>query len=467
MTTNAAILLAGAAGLAFASIASAADERTPPRMIKTRESVVDLEALVYSRSSWGTCPNGKSFQLNALSTHKGWQYATWYDAKRRLCVGRRKLPDGVWETVHFDDYVHKATDTHNTTQLGICPADGTLHMAFDHHGSPLHYRVSRKGVTTRPDAVKWAANLFGPVTSKLNPDGPREGSVTYPTFCRAPGGDLFLLWRRGGSGGGDWRLAEYDGKAGAWKALGAVLSGKGAYKDSASRCAYPNGIDFDAKDRLHLTWCWRESPNPMSNHDVCYAYSDDRGRTWFNNAGERAGETGETPLRVDTPGIAAIKVPTGRGLINTTGQAVDGKGRIHVVTWHLPSGAKANNWSGAKKNRRYFHYWRDLEGAWHRNAIAPRVMMGARPKLCFDARDNLYVVFKALGVATATAAAQWKNWTVAYAEPGTFLSEPAVDVCRWRGESVLSIYAQRRPEKPGGASPLCVFDLKPAGGPGP
>lgn len=434
-----------------------------PGIEKIGESVIDPNALVYTKDRWGTCPNGKSHQLDAMATHAGWQYATWWDAKRRLAVGRRKLPAGEWETVHFDDYLHKREDTHNTTQLGVCAKDGTIHLAFDHHGDPLHYRVSKKGVATRPGETKWAADLFGPVTSKLNPGGKPEGGVTYPTFCLAPDGNVFLLWRRGGSGNGDWHLAEYDGGTGAWKSLGVIVSGKGDYKGSSSRCAYPNGLDFDAGGRLHLTWCWRESANPMSNHDLCYAYSDDRGRTWFNSAGAKAGKAGPEPIRAGTPGIAAVEIPTGRGLINSTGQAVDGKGCIHVVTWHLPADAPATkDWEGASAARHYFHYWREMDGKWRADDIAPKVVLGARPKLRFDAKNNLYLVFRAGGIAAATAGEEWKDWKVVHTEPGGFLSEPSVDFCRWRDEGVLSLCAQRRPDKPGSPSPLCTLDFRPA-----
>jgi hypothetical protein len=33
----------------------------------------------------------------------------------------------------FDDYPQTTDDGHNTVQMGICPADGTVHLAYDHH----------------------------------------------------------------------------------------------------------------------------------------------------------------------------------------------------------------------------------------------------------------------------------------------------------------------------------------------
>ena len=143
-------------------------EATVFRLKKTAESVVDPAALVYTKDAWGTCPNGKAFQQDGIASYDGWQYATWWDGERRLCIGRRKLPGTRWETIRFNDYRHRGTDTHNVSVLGICPKDGTIHLAFDDHNHPLHYRVSRKATATKPDKVRWTAELFGPVTSRLS-----------------------------------------------------------------------------------------------------------------------------------------------------------------------------------------------------------------------------------------------------------------------------------------------------------
>ena len=46
--------------------------------------------------------------------------------------------------------------------LGVSHGDGTLHIGFDQHDNPLHYRVSKAGVATNPGKVKWSADIFGP-----------------------------------------------------------------------------------------------------------------------------------------------------------------------------------------------------------------------------------------------------------------------------------------------------------------
>ena len=73
------------------------------------------------------------------------------------------------------------------------------------------------------------------------------------------------------------------------------VTGEGTFDTSTSRCAYPNSVRYGPGARLHLSWCWRENPpdEPLdlrTNHDLCYAYSDDFGRTWKNNLGAEIGQ---------------------------------------------------------------------------------------------------------------------------------------------------------------------------------
>ena len=455
-----AVALATGIPLCAALGAQRSREVAAPRLKMIRESVLDPAALVYPKRSYGYTPNSVSCQGSAMGTHRGWQYVTWWDGARRLCVARRKLPHAAWETIRFEDYRHRATDTHNTAELGICAKDGTIHLAFDHHCHPLHYRVSAKGAATSPAEVKWTAGLFGSVTSRLNKDGKRLGSVTYPKFRMTPAGNLLLLWRTGSSGNGDWLLAEYDGASGRWTVFGVVLSRHGSYRGSGARCAYPNGLDFDANGRLHMSWCWRETGNPRTNHDVCYAYSDDGGRTWFDSTGRRAGKAGTKPIRVDTPGIAVWKVDPGNGLINSCGQAIDGKGRMHIVVRQGMSGFE--NPRLRKKTRNhlcYVHYWRDLSGTWHQAPIDPNTAMGARPEIRSERNDTLYLVSDPVHVAAAAAASGWKDWRVVYTHPTAFLGEPVIDYSRWKKEQILSVFGQTKAGKLGVPAPLLVVDL--------
>ncbi len=218
--------------------------------------------------------NGLAFQQDALASHKNYQYVAFYDAGRRVCLGRRRLPAGDWQVIRFADYDFKSNDAHNTISLGICPKDGTIHLAFDHHGSPLHYRASRKGVATCPEETAWEASLFGPIVSEVEQG--KSIRITYPRFWQTPDGGLQFCYRQGGSGNGDRMLVDYDSEAGTWVDTRQIDSREGTFRDamgeSRSRCSYPNGYDYGPFGRLHVTWVWRESAQG-ANHDLMYAYS--------------------------------------------------------------------------------------------------------------------------------------------------------------------------------------------------
>jgi hypothetical protein len=450
-------------------VASSAESLADVRTTKIRDTVVDSRALTI-KGGFGQAINGLAFQQDAVVTHGGYQYVGYYSGKRQVCIARRKLPAGNWETMRFKDYDFKSNDAHNTISIGVCPKDGTIHISFDHHNSGLHYRVSRKGIATRPEAVTWGTALFGPVTGELEEGKAIE--ITYPRFLQTPDGGLQFCYRRGGSGDGDRMLADYDPKTGKWINTRQIDSRNGVFTDakgkSRSRCSYPNGYDYGPYGKLHATWVWRES-SQGANHDLMYAYSEDRGRTWLNNAGQKL----EGPPAVNSPGITVVNIPQTLGLMNTHGQAVDSEGRIHVVMWHcsVESLAAANSrpgehrW-GPPEARRYHHYWRDKDGKWERREL-PGVA-GNRPKLFVDKNDNVYLVFRNndlfvqsgdLVIATATAASRWTDWKVIHTEKGPFVNEMLADPYRWKMNGILSVMVQGAPEKANEATSLRILDF--------
>ena len=453
-------------------LASSADSLAGFKVTRTGDSIVDAKALTI-KGGFGQGINGLAFQQDAVATHGRRQYVGYYDAKRQVCLARRKLPAGKWETVRFKDYQFKSNDAHNTISLGICPRDGTIHLAFDHHVHPLHYRASGKGAATNPQAVKWDASLFGAVTSELEKGKPIR--ITYPRFWQTPKGDLQFCYRRGGSGNGDRMLVDYDGKTGAWANTRQIDSRKGEFSDamgkSRSRCSYPNGYDYGPQGKLHTTWVWRESAQG-ANHDLMYSYSADGGKTWLNNQGK----TLNRPPHVASPGVKVVDISRKYGLMNTHGQAVDSRGRVHVVMWHCSdeslqaAGSKPgeHRW-GPPAARRNHHYWRDRKGHWRHTELPGAA--GARPKIFIDTRDNAYVIYSGswsrgiffpkgnLTIAAATSKSNWKDWKTVYVEKGPFGNEMLIDYYRWKQDKILSVMVQESPKKPHQATPLRIVDF--------
>lgn len=149
--------------------------------------------------------------------------------------------------------------------------------------------------------------------------------VAYPRFVTTPEGRLQFSYRTGISGNGATELAEYDGD---WHKLGKWSSTTGAYLSrgatSGTRSLYLHGLAYGPGERLHASFTWREG-NPavlchlggITNHDTGYVYSDDRGRTWRNNAGTQVATTGSGALLgVRSPGHVVDPLNVDHGLIN-------------------------------------------------------------------------------------------------------------------------------------------------------
>ena len=433
------------------------------QLVELGDSLVDEKALNFGDSpttNFGTNVNGKTHQQWPMQTYMGYQYATWYDHNRYVCIARRKLPAGEWEVIRFTDYQILNNDSHNVTVIGIAEGDGSIHLAFDHHANELKYRHTAPGVASDPEGVEWNASLFSGVLHELGPVGHID-RFTYPRFVPMPNGNLMLYYRYLTSGNGDSVIREYDAQLHQWNpGLGKFIArdmGTFTWDGATSlyRYAYINAISY-AGNRLHVTWIWRdrfEKTSADNNHDLCYAYSDDDGRTWKNNAGEQVAATGSSFITIDSPGIVVAPVPPRQNLINQCTHYAFPDGTIHVMMRHYVSGTTST---------KYHHYWRDAGGDWNVQVLS---FSGSRPSLVGDPHKNLLLVHTSGGrtrIAHGIPDASRTSWTwvndfaqTAYTDGG----EGVVDFSRWQMEQILSTYSQEVKtgtlETP---TPLRVFD---------
>ena len=497
-----------AVGFAAVSLANVSDGAIAQE-IPVKESIIDAQGLTGSVGAvYGRAFNGAAFQFDGLTSFAGFQYTAYWaqdDAvagpeKYYVAIGRRKLPDGPWETIRLRDSMMKyglnkasqPSDGHNTISLGIAPGDGTIHIAYDHHNHSLRYRVTPPGVATKPEQAKWSPELFQAERSTLGTNKPVT-VVCYPSFTRTPSGGLLLTMRRGQSGDGAWWIYSYDAKTQSWGAGHQYDDGRNAVYEattppSAERCAYPNGWTFGPDGTLHLSYVYRENfgkgkGGNGTNHDIFYAQSPDGGKTWKNSAGEvvssidgNAADNKTVPKQFSlaSPGLRVVELDQNSSLMNQQTQAVDSKGNFHMLMWHRdPTKAKppVKNWELEECS--YFHYWRSASGEWKSATLPSRV--GSRARLGFDAADNLYAVYAVpktpvpsnelrfedgqLVVARATAAKQWADWTILTTLPGPYLGEPMIDLPRLREENVLSVFTQDFPTADGQATPVRVLDF--------
>ena len=283
-----------------------------------------------------------NFGPGSLQTYKGWQYAAYWDDARQVSVARRKLPAGKWSVVSLPGYKRTESedrgkggkisqgfgDGHEKVAMGISP-DGIIHLSFDHHLSTLRYRTSKLPVAEDPAGHPWSADLFGPVQNNLG--GPPITSVTYPAFHTD--GTRFLLYLRLGGGSGSANSHLFTYQDGRWTVNteqdSKIIDLKWSGGDGSVN-AYPFGLEI--KDgRCHLTWCWRDTPDPRTCHDLCYAYSDDFGDTWKNNDGKVIGKRGEEFITADSPGVSVWRIPPGSRYVNGGSMIVDAQNQLHVL----------------------------------------------------------------------------------------------------------------------------------------
>ena len=405
--------------------------------------------------SYGGYLNGESFQQDGIVSYNGYQYAAFWNTSRHVVLARKALPSGTWSTLEFTDYSLSADDAHNTISLGICPKDGTLHLSFDHHSNNLHYRKSVAGLLANPSTLAWAAASFSAVSSSLV-GSTTVALVTYPRFVTEPDGNKMLFEARiGTSGSGDEYLWEYDAATQAWTSLGMYISGT---IDSIN--AYPHGLSYTrGGSRLHMSWCWRETPDASTNHDLLYIYSDDHGRTWKNNVGAAVASTGSSFVSKNSSGIKVWTINQNRGLINQEHMAVDAAGIVHVLLSHMPdSQADDSSFDSARNKSQFFDYWRAASGTWTRTAMGLPVVASFRGKLAISSSNNVYAVLPDLRIAVASAASGFATWVVLnIADSGRFFSDPLIDTARLAAEDKLTI---SYPQKSSSSIYLLDYTLK-------
>ncbi|SEP71522.1 BNR repeat-containing family member [Streptomyces sp. yr375] len=456
-----ALLGATAAPTLAAGTASAAD----PGPSVTRKGSTRLDAQALFFVSYDGLVNNNSFQKSGLLSYKGYQYAAWYTAARNAVVARRALGTAAWSTVTLTHQL-KSSDSHNVISMGVSKADGRLHLNMDSHSDGFFYVKSVAGLLDNPASTSWTAARFGAVQTTL--DGlALTSQFTYPQFISTPEGRLQLSYRVGISGNGRNALAEYDGSK--WTALGEWSGSTGTYTSehgsSTVRNMYLHGIDYDVKGRLHSFFTWREqsgavmcSGGGISNHDTGYVYSDDRGRTWRNNAGAVVGTTGGSDkVAVTDSGLVVDALNADHSLMNQESQATDSAGLPHAIISYVPgrfTQCTTNYVNDRTANGRAFHLRKNSAGSWQKTEIPVVLGSSQRTKLVLDKYDNAYAIFPFGRIAGASKASGYTDWTVLFDGSGlNAFGEVVIDELRVKADNTLSFMYQ---EKSSGTTPSAL-----------
>ncbi|MEX3102461.1 Tat pathway signal sequence domain protein [Streptomyces sp. V2] len=454
-------ILAAVSTPGIAGTARAADPG--PSVALRQNTRLDAQAVFFV--SYDGLVNNNSFQKNGLLTYKGYQYAVWYTATRNAVVARRALNSSAWSTVTLSHQL-KASDSHNVISMGVSKVDGRLHLNMDSHSDGFFYVKSVAGLMDNPGTTAWTSAAFGAVQTTL--DGlALTTQFTYPQFIATPEGRLQLSYRVAISGNGRNALAEYDGSS--WTALGEWSSSTGTYTSehgsSTARNMYLHGIDYDKNGRLHSFFTWREqngavmcSSGGITNHDTGYVYSDDRGRTWRNNAGTVVGTTGGSDkVAVTDSGLVVDALNPDHSLMNQESQTTDASGLPHAIISYVPGrfGQCTTNYvTDRTANGRAFHLRKNASGAWQKTEIPVPLNSSQRTKLLLDKYGNAYAIFPFGRIAAASKSSGYTDWTVLYDGSGlNAFGEVVIDESRVAADNVLSFMYQ---EKSSGTTPSAL-----------
>lgn len=369
-----------------------------------------------------TSVNTAIFRTNSVVTHGDTQYTAFYDPEGFVTLAKRTLGSDDW-TVRHTAYRGNVRDGHNVISIGV-DRDGYLHVAFDHHGHPLHYARS-----IAPGSLS-----LGPLESMT---GDKEADVTYPEFYSLPDGTMLFVYRSGFSGGGNMVINSYDPSTGRWSRLHDVLlDGEGDRNAYWQLCLGDDGV-------MHLSWVWRETWMVETNHDLCYARSLDNGRTWQRSDGTPY----DLPITMATAEVA-WPVPQKSELINQTSMAANEKGNPMIATYWREQGDSVPQfrlvehdgtaWQMSTVGRRTKPF--SLSGG------GTKMIPISRPRLVADG-DEVFYIFRdaerGSRVSLAHRADADSPWTVTdLTSYSVGAWEPSLDPTLWREQKKLHIFVQ-------------------------
>ena len=368
------------------------------------------------------------FRKNSLVTYKDEQYAAYYNNDQVLVLAKRKSGSANWQVV-TTQYKADATDAHKDISIMVDGA-GYLHVAWGHHNQTLNYARSIK-----PGSLILSA--------QQSMTGVNESKVSYPEFYHLPAGDLLFVYRDGGSGNGNLVLNRYNVGSQKWVNVQRnLIDGEGKRNAYWQMC-------IDKKGTIHISWVWRESPDVASNHDMCYAHSDDGGLSWKKSTGERCA----VPITAANAEYARI-IPQHSELINQTSMFADDKGNPFIATYWRDSSAAVPQYHIIYKAGAI---WQVADLGFRRTAfslggVGTKRIPISRPQIIAwkkNGKQSAALIFRdaergdriSVAVNTNLQSTNWQISDLTAAPVGEW--EPTYDTELWKNKKVLNLFIQQ------------------------
>jgi hypothetical protein len=366
------------------------------------------------------------FRADPITTAGDQQFAAYYNADRHVVIAHRTIGKPDWATT-VTSLTGKVIDAHNGISI-IADGAGYLHISWDHHGNPLRYARSKAPYGTDFQLM--------PMTGRT------ETNVTYPQFFKLPDGNLIFMYRDGASGRGNLVIDSYDTNSQKWTQLYAnLISGEGKRNAYWEACVDPKGA-------IHVAWVWRESPNVASNHDICYARSDDAGHTWTKSDGSPY----TLPITAESADTVSA-IPQNHDLINSTSMCTDTDGRPIIATYFRPEGSTTvqyfivrfdgQKWQTLQVTNRQSSF--SLSGGGSKAIPISRPQILARNAA---GKTSVWLIYRDQERDSRVSMAACDDlanpaWTIRdHTDFSVRFWEPSYDHIRWQRDGVLDLYVQ-------------------------
>ena len=368
--------------------------------------------------------NAVVFRKNSLTTFRDTQFIAFYNQQGYVVLGKRKTGSEQW-ILKQTPFKGNITDAHNSISI-ITDGKGFLHIAWGHHNVPLNYCRSKS-----PGSLE--------ITSKIQMTGLNEQKLTYPEFYNLPDGNLLFFFRNGASGQGNLIINKYNVETGKWTQLHEnLIDGEGKRNAYWQACV-------DTKGTVHLSWVWRESPDVASNHDMCYAKSNDGGLTWEKSSGEKY----NLPINAESAEYAC-RILQKSELINQTSMCADENGNPYIATYwrdkkdsvpqyHLIY-KKAGDWEVSNLGFRKTVFTLSGGGTKRIPVSRPQVIAWQN-KIVFIFRDQERANKISLATKEIFIKAKWKVFDIFNDNLGSW--EPSFDTQLWKEKKILNLFVQK------------------------
>jgi hypothetical protein len=368
--------------------------------------------------------NAVIFRKNSVTSHRDHQYAAFYDADSNVVVAKRRLGSTDW-IITKTEFTGNTADAHNSISIAV-DGRGILHLGWGNHNTKLNY--ARSGKSEMPGAFSLSTMV-----------GHKEDKASYPEFYSMPGGDLLFFYRDGASGNGDLVLNRWDANRQTWhRVQDKLIDGE------RQRNAYPQ-IAVDRLGSIHLSWVWRETPDVETNHDLCYARSDNGGKTWIKSTGEKY----ILPITAATAEYIH-RIPQKSELINQTSMTADERGRPFIATYWRDADSLIPQYRVVYSNGRT---WKTSQVGTRKNAFSfsgggtKRIPI-SRPQIVAN-KGSVIVIFRdeergskvSVGTTTNINSNKWTISDLTAASVGMW--EPSYDHELFRAHGLLDIFVQR------------------------